>query len=77
MTDLDCPRMTCNLNASASPLAIAGADLTGIDFALRKGGKIEGSVHDGLSSDALAGVGIEAYDATGRAGCAGCDQRIG
>jgi hypothetical protein len=75
--DLDCPRMTCNLNASASPLTIAGADLTGIDFSLRKGARIEGSVQDALSSDALAGVGIEAYDTAGRLVALGVSNALG
>jgi hypothetical protein len=63
---LDCPRLKCNLTASASAINVAGSDIDGIDFSLRQGGGISGVVTDDDGGAPLAGVAIEAYDGAGR-----------
>ncbi len=63
--DVDCLRLTCNLTASASALTVAGSDLSGIDFSLRQGGQITGTVRDDGSAAGLAGVRVEVYNAAG------------
>jgi large repetitive protein len=63
---LDCPRLKCNLTASASAINVAGSDVDGIDFSLRQGGGISGVVTDDDGGAPLAGVAIEAYDGSGR-----------
>jgi len=64
--NLDCPRLQCNLIGSASALNVAGVDIENIDFNLRQGGGIAGTVTDNDGGMPLGNVGIEAYDAAGR-----------
>lgn len=59
---LDCPRLQCNVSGAGTGLTVAGADISGIDFSLRQGGRIEGRVRDNGTSNDLAGVVVEAYD---------------
>ncbi len=63
--DVDCPWLGCSLIASATALDVTGADISGIDFELRTGGAISGTVTDGSSSEPLLAVLIEAYQAGG------------
>jgi len=63
--DVDCPRLKCNLTGSATALTVSGSDIGNIDFALRQGGRIAGTVTDADTSNALGGVGIEVYNAAG------------
>ncbi|TVR94739.1 MAG: hypothetical protein EA418_09460 [Wenzhouxiangellaceae bacterium] len=64
--NLDCPRLQCNLTASASALNVAGVDIENIDFNLRQGGRITGTVTDEGDQTPLGNVRLEVFDSGGR-----------
>jgi acetyltransferase-like isoleucine patch superfamily enzyme len=55
----------CDVTAGTPISVVAGADVTGIDFALDKGSTISGTVTDALTSSGIADVGVYFYDAEG------------
>jgi hypothetical protein len=63
---LDCPRLQCSVTGAGTGLTVAATDVTGVDFSLRQGGRIEGRVRDVGTTDDLAGVVVEVYDGLAR-----------
>jgi len=63
---LDCPRLQCNLTGAGTGLTVSATDITGVDFSLRQGGRIEGRVRDIGTTNDLAGVVVEVYDGLAR-----------
>ncbi len=63
---VDFPRLKCNLTTLGSGLNVAGSDFDNIDFSLRQGGGISGTVTDDDGGDPLGGIGIEVYDGAGQ-----------
>lgn len=75
--DVDCLRLTCNLTASATGLTVSGSDIGNIDFALRQGGRIAGTVTDADTSSPLGGVRVEIYNASGAEVATGQTNALG
>ncbi len=63
---LDCPRLKCNLTASATAIDVVDTDIEGIELALRQGGRISGTITDVNDASPLAGIQVEAYNSAGQ-----------
>ncbi len=63
--DIPCASWTCTVTSGTPIPVAAGATTTGIDFALRAGGRISGKVTDAATGAPLRGVSVEIYDAQG------------
>lgn len=62
---LSCPYGSCGITTGAG-LTVTGTDVTGINFALSKGGALSGTVSASVAGAPIAGVQISAYTAAGR-----------
>lgn len=64
---VDCPFLQCNLTAAATAIDITTVDVENIDFAVRQGGRISGTITDADNAALLlSGIGVEVYDGAGR-----------
>ena len=62
--DIPCPATTCTVTSGAGVSVAAPAATSGIDFGLKAGGTISGTVTDGVTGAPLAGVTVAVYTAS-------------
>ncbi|MFK7956526.1 MAG: carboxypeptidase regulatory-like domain-containing protein [Lysobacterales bacterium] len=65
---VDCPGLACDFSApgAATVTITAGAVTSGIDFSLRQGFQISGTLTDSVSGDPLAGRNVEIFTPSGQ-----------